>query len=45
VNLDYSMKKNGTRMIHRKYAGWMQNFSVALSQDFQRAISEKISPS
>jgi outer membrane biogenesis lipoprotein LolB len=33
------------RMIHRKYAGWMQNFSVALSQDFQRAISEKISPS
>jgi hypothetical protein len=41
VNLDYRVRNDGTRMIHRKYAEWMNNVAIALAQDFQRAVFAK----
>jgi hypothetical protein len=41
VDLQYSVRSNGTRMIHRKYAGWMTNLSNAIKADLQLAVLEK----
>lgn len=41
VNLDYSVRSNGTRMIHRKYTGWMANLSNAIKLELQRISLEK----
>ena len=41
VNLDYAVRRDGTRMIHRKYEGWMFNLSTAISRDLQLLALEK----
>ena len=40
-NLDYEVKKNGTRIIHRKYPEWCANLAGAISRDFDLALVEK----
>lgn len=40
-NLDYEVKKNGTRIIHRKYPEWCANLAGAISRDFDLALLEK----
>jgi hypothetical protein len=40
-NLDYAVKKDGSRVIHRKYPGWCNNFARALSQNLDQALVEK----
>ncbi len=40
-NLDYAVKKNGTRVIHRKFPGWCDNFARILSQNLDLALIEK----
>ena len=40
VNLDYSVRRDGTRMIHRKYPGWMANLSNAIQLELQRVSLE-----
>jgi hypothetical protein len=37
-NLDYRVKKDGTRLIHKKYGAWMQNLANAFHQNFQMAL-------
>jgi len=40
-NLDYAVKKDGTRVIHRKYPGWCDSLARALSQNLDLALVEK----
>jgi hypothetical protein len=41
TNLDYEVKKDGTRVIHRKYPGWCENFARVLRQNLDLALVEK----
>jgi len=41
VNMDYKVDRHGNPVIHRKYAGWMSNVTVALNREFQVAALNK----
>jgi hypothetical protein len=41
VNMDHKVDRRGTTLIHRKYAGWMNNVATALNREFQLAMLEK----
>ena len=41
VNMDYKVDRHGNPVIHRKYAGWMNNVATALNREFQMAMLEK----
>ena len=41
VNMDYKVDRRGNPVIHRKYAGWMNNVATALNREFQIATLEK----
>ena len=40
-NFDYRQRRDGKRFIHRKYAQWMRNFTIALAQELQSAAFAK----
>jgi hypothetical protein len=40
-NLDYKIKPDGTRTIHRKYPEWMANLKQAISRDLDLRVTEK----
>ena len=41
VNMDYKVDRRGNPVIHRKYAGWMNNVAAALNREYQMATLEK----
>lgn len=41
VNMDYKLDRRGNPVIHRKYAGWMNNVVTALNREFQMASLDK----
>jgi hypothetical protein len=41
VNMDYKLDRQGKPVIHRKYAGWMNNVAAALNREFQVASLDK----
>ncbi len=40
-NLEYKIKSDGTRIIHRKYPEWMANLKQAISRDLELRVNEK----